>query len=300
MKEKILIVDDHKNNIRLLEDILQDEGYETYVAYDGEEALKQTFEILPDLILLDIMMPKLDGYSVCENLQNSSETEDIPIIMVTARVESIALKKALEVGAYDYIKKPIDDIEVLARVASALKHRNNLLYLKNKSEKDGLTGVCNHSATKDIIEKELKNEDKSMLSFVMLDIDDFKNINDKYGHIVGDSILKELATVISGVVNTKAHLGRYGGDEFYVIASVNNDTESQQLCDEIRDSVESHEFKIPKGNLSLTISLGYRCVPKKEVCTKCIIAEADKALYQAKNAGKNKVVVFDTVVDTID
>lgn len=292
MNERILIVDDHKNNIRLLEDILQDEGYETYRAYDGEEAIKKAFNIQPDLVLLDIMMPKLDGYSVCETLQKSSETVGIPIIMVTARVESRALKKALEVGAYDYIKKPIDDIEVLARVASALKHRKHLITLKNRSFKDGLTGVCNHSACQEIIDKELKNTSKKMLSFVMLDIDHFKHINDKYGHIAGDAILKELAIVVSTVVKGRARLGRYGGDEFYVISSVNDISETQQLCDEILKSVENHVFSIPNDQLNLTVSIGYRCNPKEQVSTNCIIADADKALYQAKEEGKNKVVSY--------
>ncbi|HBF36334.1 MAG TPA: diguanylate cyclase response regulator, partial [Firmicutes bacterium] len=195
MMKKVFVVDDNKKNIRLLQEILEDNSFEVYPFESGLSVVDKAKEIKPDIILLDIMMPEMDGFVVCQNLKREPETKDIPVIMVTAKAEGADVKKALENGAFDYIKKPIDEVETLARIQAALHFKEEQDQLKERAMKDSMTGLYNHALLVDLSKKEYVKAERSgvPLSFAMLDIDFFKAVNDIYGHKAGDSVLQEIA-----------------------------------------------------------------------------------------------------------
>lgn len=217
--KKVLVVDDHKLNVKLLTDILEDEDFIVYSTDNGLSVLEMTLKFLPDVILLDIMMPGLDGFEVCKLLKENDEVNDIPIIMVTAKAEGIDVKKALEYGAFDYIKKPIDEIEVIARIQSALRFKQSQDLLKELAMKDRLTGLYNHALLVELFEKELAKQQRNDgdIAFVMIDVDHFKRINDTYGHTSGNIVLKELASILKNSVRKGDIVSRYGGEEFGLV-----------------------------------------------------------------------------------
>jgi two-component system cell cycle response regulator len=198
MNEKILVIDDTKLNISILTDILENESFTVFSADNGLPVLEMAHRLQPDVILLDIIMPVIDGFEVCKLLKSDHELKDIPVIMVTARTEGNDIKNALEIGAFDYIKKPFDEIEVIARIHSALRLKKLQDKLKDLAMKGALTGLYNYALLLELFEKEIAKQERISrdISFVMLDIDYFKKINDTYGHTPGNIILKELSNIL--------------------------------------------------------------------------------------------------------
>ena len=294
MKQKILIVDDNVKNIRLLKEILEDEDYIVASAENGLSVLDMAHSIRPDVILLDIMMPGMDGFEVCEELKKDSEVKDIPVIMVTAKTDASDLKKALGLGAFDYIKKPIDEIEVIARVQSALRFKKNQDQLNEMASKDRLTGLYNHALLIELFEKELEKQKRSGgdVSFVMIDIDFFKKVNDTYGHASGDIVLKELSSVLMKSVRIGDIVGRYGGEEFSIILPEINSDNAYRLCERIRKTVEEYGFNIGLHSINITISMGIYSKRNNDTNkSQEMIKYADEALYNAKKNGRNRVAM---------
>lgn len=292
MITKILVVDDNLNNVRLLTDILEDENFTVYTADNGAAVLAMVHKLKPDVILLDIMMPGLDGFEVCKLLKNDFDSKDIPVIMVTAKTEGIDIKKSLEMGAFDYIKKPIDEIEVIARVQSAIWFKQTQDKLKEMAMKDGLTGLYNHALLIELFEKEIDKQQRNngSISFAMIDIDDFKKINDTYGHISGDTVLKELSNILMSSVRGGDIVGRYGGEEFSIVFPGIDEQNAFQLCERIRKEVEDFNFEIGIETVKITISIGINFNELKGIINKReIIQKADEALYRAKHNGRNRV-----------
>ena len=292
MITKILVVDDNLNNVRLLTDILEDENFTVYTADNGAAVLAMVHKLKPDVILLDIMMPGLDGFEVCKLLKNDFDSKDIPVIMVTAKTEGIDIKKSLEMGAFDYIKKPIDEIEVIARVRSAIWFKQTQDKLKEMAMKDGLTGLYNHALLIELFEKEIDKQQRNngSISFAMIDIDDFKKINDTYGHISGDTVLKELSNILMNSVRGGDIVGRYGGEEFSIVFPGIDEQNAFQLCERIRKEVEDFNFEIGIETVKITISIGINFNELKGIINKReIIQKADEALYRAKHNGRNRV-----------
>ncbi len=292
MKERVLIADDNQNNLKLIKEILEDEGYTTMTASDGSTAMQMVQEFKPHVLLLDIMMPDMDGFQVCEALKKEPETKDIPIIMVTAKTGGCDLKRAFELGAFDYIKKPIDEMEVIARVQSALKFKEREDRLREMATTDGLTGLYNHALIVELFEKEVSKQERknSDLSFVMLDIDYFKKVNDNYGHITGDFILKELADILKCLVRCGDLVGRYGGEEFSLILPDAGEENALALCERIREKVAAHLFTVGSQTLSITVSMGVYCkTGGDKTPSQDILRLADEALYRAKQNGRNRV-----------
>ncbi len=294
--KKVLIIDDNLNNIRLLTTILEDEGYSVIGIHSSTEAITVVRLQKPDLILLDIMMPGVDGFEICRLLKSEYELMDIPVIMVTAKIEGIDIKRALELGAYDYIKKPIDNIEVAARVKSALNFREQQKRLEEMAMRDSLTGLYNHVLLMELFEKEISKHERDSfcISYAMLDIDFFKKINDSYGHQTGDEILKQLSKLLNESIRKGDILGRYGGEEFGLVLIRTNEDNAYEICEKLRTLVESYKFTTHKGDLNITVSMG--------ICTKGeesslsrpeMIKLADEALYLAKKSGRNRVELFD-------
>jgi diguanylate cyclase (GGDEF)-like protein len=295
MGVKILAVDDSRLNVRLLKDILEAEGYSVYTTTNSLEVVQMVSEIKPDVILLDIVMPGMDGFEVCSLLKKNYETMDIPIIMVTARTDGMDIKKSLELGAFDYIKKPIDEIEVIARVQSALRFKDYQDKLKEMAMKDSLTGIYNHALLVDLLEKEfLKQKRKNgNLCFVMIDIDHFKNINDNYGHMAGDKVLQELSQMLCNLVRGSDIVGRYGGEEFGIILPEISQNDAFHLCDRLRTSVEKNRFQLTDKAVNITISVGASIYNvNSDVNYSEIIKNADQALYSAKAEGRNRVKFY--------
>lgn len=292
MITKILVVDDNLNNVRLLTDILEDENFTVYTADNGAAVLAMVHKLKPDVILLDIMMPGLDGFEVCKLLKNDFDSKDIPVIMVTAKTEGIDIKKSLEMGAFDYIKKPIDEIEVIARVQSAIRFKQTQDKLKEMAMKDGLTGLYNHALLIELFEKEIDKQQRNngSISFAMIDIDNFKKINDTYGHISGDTVLKELSNILMSSVRGGDIVGRYGGEEFSIVFPGIDEQNAFQLCERIRKEVEDFNFEIGIETVKITISIGINFNELKGIINKReIIQKADEALYRAKHNGRNRM-----------
>lgn len=297
MCQKILVVDDNKNNVRLLKDILEDENYNVSSVDNGLDVFETVLKVKPDAILLDIMMPGMDGFGVCKILHDNSETKDIPVIMVTAKTESESLKSALESGAIDYIKKPIDEVEVIARVQSALRLKQHQDKLAEMASKDGLTGLFNHNVLIELLKKELHNQERngSNISFVMIDIDHFKNINDNYGHTAGDMVLKELSKILLSTSRSGDIIGRYGGEEFGIVLSETSSESGFSICKRFRKNVESHEFNFEGQKIKITVSLGIcNKSSQNKIGSRELITKADEALYQAKRNGRNRIEIVST------
>lgn len=295
MGAKVLVVDDNHLNVRLLVDILEDEGFEVISTYEALNVLRIAHEENPDIILLDIMMPEMDGFQVCRLLKKDYETKDIPVIMVTAKMQSSDLKQALEAGAVDYIRKPIDEIEVVARVKAALRVKRQQDELKEMAMKDGLTGIYNHSLLMEFLRKEYNKHIRSMedFCFVMLDIDHFKKVNDTYGHTAGDFVLKELSGVLLKELRKSDIVGRYGGEEFGIILPGANEADALKICERIRSRIEEHEFRLGDDVIRITVSIGIFCKKPNTVEAAPEIAKnADAALYMAKSNGRNRVELF--------
>ncbi|MCD4670106.1 MAG: diguanylate cyclase [Actinomycetia bacterium] len=296
-KEKqplVLIVDDIAENLQLLGNILKKENYNIAAANNGKQAVAIASDINPDLILLDIMMPEMDGFEVCSKLKNIPETKNIPIIFLTAKVETEDIIKGFKAKAVDYVTKPFNSYELLARVKThlELKISKNLLEDKNKLLKtlsitDGLTGLHNHRYIVDALSQRISESRRygQPLSIGMFDIDYFKKINDKYGHIFGDKVLIKISSVIEETIRKVDIAGRYGGEEFLIVMPCTESSGAYTTAERIRESIE--RIKWDRDGLKITISGGV-CEFKDEDSEK-LIKKADKLLYKGKKSGRNRI-----------
>jgi diguanylate cyclase (GGDEF)-like protein len=289
--QKILIVDDILKNIQIVMEVLENKGYKLSFAKTPQEAIKraQTNDI--DLILLDIMMPNINGYEVCKILKSFDETKDIPIIFITAKTDAEDIVRGFEAGGVDYITKPFNSSELLARVQTHLELKASRDYWKKRSMLDGLTSLYNHTYINQHLFRQIKHSQatEESLSVIMVDIDYFKKINDTYGHQIGDKVIVKIASTLENTVSKlnieNAIAGRYGGEEFTIIIPTYNKEQATDLAEELRKKIEALEWNIDE--LKLTISCGvkeYAGETSNEV-----LKEADLLLYKAKHNGRNRV-----------
>jgi len=290
----ILIVDDTVKNLQVLGSILREENYKIAVATNGNQAISIANDTNPDLILLDVMMPELDGFETCKKLKSINETRKIPVIFLTAKVETEDIIEGFKAGAVDYITKPFNSYELKARVKThvELKISKDLLLQKNEILKklsitDGLTGLFNHRYITDALSRliEENNRYKEPLSISMLDIDNFKKSNDEYGHLFGDEVLVRTANSIESCLRKTDLVGRYGGEEFLVLFAHTNLKGAVESVERIIKSVEN--LKWENKNIIVTISAGV--CEKKDENTSALLKKADDLLYTAKQKGKNRV-----------
>ena len=293
---RILIVDDERYNIKVLTDLLR-ENHKIMAAKTGEQALNAAQgPNPPDLILLDIMMPGLDGYEVCKRLKADSRTMHIPVIFVTALDALDDEAKGFEIGAVDYITKPFKPVIVKARVRTHIQLKRKTDLLDRMALLDGLTGIPNRRNFDVTFEKEIRRaaRSKSFLSLILMDIDFFKKYNDHYGHVAGDSCLRQVAKAVEGVKKRGSDFAaRYGGEEFVMILPGSDMEGAMQLAEDVRCAVAALNIQHTTSDVAeyVSLSLGVATIlPNQKMLLVDLIKAADKALYQAKANGRNCVI----------
>ncbi len=304
MKHSILIIDDSPSIRENIKATLKREGLfdEYFEAPNGAQGFKLLVEKGADVVLCDLMMPELDGFKFLELKRAKPELAGIPVIMLTAEGESNKKVKGLEIGASDYIVKPFHEGELLARVRvhlhiktlqDELKGANTRL--KQLSITDSLTGIYNRRYFMENLEKEFIRCERygGMFSLVLMDIDHFKNINDTYGHILGDHALKDVCAVASKSLRSSDVLARFGGEEFVLLLPNTDTGGAAAIAERIRGLIEKHTVTWGKDSVKLTLSAGVSTFPHKDAQSPdSLMKLADKALYSAKSDGRNKVAVF--------
>jgi diguanylate cyclase (GGDEF)-like protein len=308
---RILIVDDHDDNVELLRMRLEAWGYRTASERDGEAALAAVEAEPPDLVLLDVMMPKVDGFEVARRVKANRALPFIPIIMQTALDSTDDKVNGLEAGADDYITKPIDFAELKARIKSmlrikglqeALEERERELLevnerLRHMSQTDGLTGLDNRRHIEERLREMWEHGQRlhEPVACVMADLDKFKSVNDTYGHQAGDAVLKQLAQILKREAREIDRVGRYGGEEFMLLLPGTVLDAAVTFAERVRKEVEGHTFTFEGGSVRRTASFGVSAWPHPRI-TDCeaLVRAADDALYVAKESGRNRVVRFDS------
>ncbi|MFO8057009.1 MAG: diguanylate cyclase [bacterium] len=305
MKNAVLIIDDDDNIRREVRSRLQEAGLfeQYYEAADGIDGFKILLNKSVDLVLCDVVMPGIDGFKFLSMKTARTEFDDIPVIMLTGE-DDVKLKiKALEQGASDYITKPFHPGELIARVRvhHDIKRLQEELRISNRrleelSNTDDLTKLYNRRYFMELMELEFQRAQRyeSSLSFVMIDIDNFKSFNDNYGHLLGDRILYEVAQLLRETLRVHDIVGRYGGEEFGLLMPATDDKGALVVAERYRKRVEEFVLFEADKELRITISLGVASSPHPEIKTvDDLIRLADNALYKAKSNGRNRVEVVD-------
>lgn len=298
-KPIVLIVDDVPMNIKILGDALKTD-YTVRFATDGAKALDIAASASPpDVILLDIIMPGMDGYEVCRALKAEKETRNIPVIFITAMTQEEDETKGLELGAVDYITKPFSIPIVKVRVKTHLELKRHRDLLEQLSMLDGLTGIPNRRRFDECFDMEWKRAERVgiFLSLIMIDIDFFKPYNDYYGHQQGDECLKQIAHALAGSIKRASDcVARYGGEEFVCILPDTDIHGAMQVGEAMRERIESLHIPHERSTVAnhVTISAGASSlIPTREKSRFGLLEAADKNLYLAKAEGRNRIKSLD-------
>jgi diguanylate cyclase (GGDEF)-like protein len=295
---RILIADDETVSRRLLEKTLERAGYEVTAVSDGRRAAEELCHPEgPRLALLDWVMPQLDGPGVCRAVRRKRSQRHVYLILLTSKSSKGDIVEGLESGADDYLIKPFDPGELKARLHTGqriLELEDNLLKaredMRYKATHDSLTSLLNRGTVLELLASELtrKRRNKGSTAIVMGDIDRFKQVNDTYGHIVGDDVLREVGRRLLASVRSYDFVGRYGGDEFLVVLNNCCPGNAKERAEEIRKAIADTPVHTAQGSIPITMSIGVFASysadarPLEEV-----MSEVDGALYAAKTAGRN-------------
>jgi diguanylate cyclase (GGDEF)-like protein len=305
----ILVVDDKANNRLLLNTYLVSAGYQVQLAHSGEEALNIIVENAPHLIVLDVLLPKMNGYEVCRTVKISDKFRFIPVILVTALHGEEEREKGIESGADDFIGRPINKLELLTRVKSLLRIKRlhedleqkilelerAKLQLQQLAITDGLTGLYNYQYFKHKLQIEVARSIRHNLpvSLLMMDIDFFKMYNDHFGHPLGDRILRRFSNLLFEHIRQIDILARYGGEEFALILPGTSKENANFVAEKLRMLIEKSYFplseKLPFGRV--TMSVGVSCFPTDAKNENDLVHLADQALYKAKKEGRNRTIL---------
>lgn len=293
-RPKLLLVDDQMVNIRLLYDLFKDE-YEVYMAGTGEEAIAQCQTLMPDLVLLDVVMPGMGGHEVCRQLQANVLTQHVPIIFLTSKDHDADEVLGLELGAVDFINKPIKPFQVKARVRVHLALKVQADLLRSVALVDGLTGVANRRKFDETLEVVWLQAIRSRLpiSMLMVDVDFFKRYNDHYGHQLGDTCLRAIAQCLQTTIKRPYDLvARYGGEEFVCLLPETDANGAVQLAQQMCAAVGHINLPHAHSDVAdhVTISIGSATAQAhRNLEAATVLACADQQLYQAKLSGRNQV-----------
>ncbi|MFH1378687.1 MAG: diguanylate cyclase [bacterium] len=290
---EILIVDDDIDFQDIIGMALKEKGYIVSHAYNAGEAEFILAKNKVDLILLDLMLPDLDGFTACRTLQTIHPEKFIPIIMISAKADIQSKVQCLEEGAVDFLTKPFSVNELHARVKSMLRIKDLQDQLKALAITDELTGLYNRRFFQEWLNLEFKRtlRYKTSLSCLMIDIDYFKNINDTYGHAMGDFVLREISLIIKNNTRGTDIAARYGGEEFMLLLPRTDKPLAMGLAERIRASIEAANFTKDDISTNATVSIGIASSVRGNLEDKEQLIEfADKALYDAKRHGRNRVI----------
>jgi two-component system cell cycle response regulator len=289
----ILVADDDAVSRRLLQATLERWGYEVVVAEDGARAWEiLQEEAAPQLAILDWMMPGLDGLQICRKVRSLGEQHYVYLLLLTAKSEKEDLVKGLDAGADDFLTKPCDAQELRARLRAGIRILELQETLRVEATHDALTGLWNRGATFDLLRRELSRgeRDGKSLTVVMADVDHFKHVNDTYGHLAGDVVLREVARRLSSAVRSYDVIGRVGGEEFLVVLPGCALADAVDQAERLRACIQREPAETPDGPIPVTLSLGVAVKPEEaSVGPDSLLRAADAALYRAKRGGRNRV-----------
>lgn len=300
----ILIIDDSRLIREMLKDTLETAGYRLIEAENGREGIAQACRHRPDLIIIDVVMPQMDGIDTSRILTRTPETAGIPIIILTVRASTADIKAGLEAGAVDYITKPFNDMELLARVNSAVRIKEFTdqikslkLRFKEITSTDDLTGLKNAVYFWDYLDRMVKKSIKKggPLSLVIVDLDNFKTVNDSFGHMFGDEVLKEAAQILKNTLGKRGLIARYGGEEFVVVLPNTDEDRAFVVAERMRRALGEREFSRDDKTFFISTSCGVATMilsPHDERNEPISLFErADRALYEAKARGRGMSMI---------
>ena len=296
---KILIADDDEISLRMMGMMLRKMGYEVVAVGNGRDALDKLLNPNgPRLALLDWMMPEIDGPQVCRSLRAAYEHQYVFVILLTSNDTREDLVEGLDAGADEYLTKPCNSAELKARLLTGdriLQLEDKLVAAREemrfKATHDALTSLWNRGKILEALDDALRHVES--MAVLMCDIDHFKAINDQHGHLVGDAVLRELASRMRGAIRANDLIGRYGGEEFLVVLNGCDASRMPERAEKLRKAISEGSFHSDAGEISLTISIGAVAVERKDSTTsvETILNLADAALYQAKEEGRDRVVI---------
>jgi two-component system, cell cycle response regulator len=296
---KVLVVEDERDIREIVTRLVSGMGYEVAVAMDGIGAMQCLQEQRPDIVLLDIMMPEMDGFEFCRQVQADVSFHDLHIIITSAKDAPQDKVKGLELGAADYLTKPFSLTELKARIQVGerlVRYRKMLqeqqARLEHLAREDELTGLCNRRYFEECAAEEWlrANRYDRPLAIVLGDVDNFKRVNDRYGHGTGDVVLKQVAQLQLQHCRNSDTVARYGGEEFGILLSETKLEEAQHVAERLREEVGNLKFTHSSGTFGVTISYGVAAFQDGEPRALAeLIEQADKGLYEAKRKGRNRV-----------
>jgi len=302
---QVAVVDDDPAIRRLVRLLLKRSGYESFDFGTGTEARDQLPTLKWDLAILDRRLPDMDGVVLCQELKALPEIRNRYIIMLTGEDDQEDKVQGLDLGADDYITKPFQYPELMARIRAAKRIvdlQKELLETNRRLEllsiTDGLTKLFNHRHLQDELARAFEESQRyeRPLSFVIVDLDFFKKVNDTYGHAVGDEVLKAISKIFQQSIRTTDLAARYGGEEFALMLPETKLEDAMTFAEQIRATIEASAIETAAGSISATVSIGVATVPHGKIhSAKELIVAADKALYKAKKNGRNQVQAAEPV-----
>jgi diguanylate cyclase (GGDEF)-like protein len=291
----VLVIDDDQSVHDAVDDVLLPDSVDEVVhAHAPGDGIRLAFEIRPTLVLLDINMPEIDGFKVCRALKENATTRDIPILCLTVETKADHIARALDCGAVDYVSKPFNDVELKARLRVALRAKDMIDMLREQARVDALTGLLNRAALDDALLGVASSHERNgqAACLMMMDLDHFKQINDRYGHGVGDDVLRRVGELLRKHSRPYDTVCRFGGDEFGVIFGQTEGAGALAAAQRILEALRATRVSAAGVEIGLTCSAGLVCTePTPEFFEPAdLMKAADAALYRAKNSGRDQLV----------
>src|SRR5450432_2147300 len=291
MHQQILLIDDSKPIHPLVTSLLADEPVTISSAYDGQSGIVLAASLRPDLILLDVDMPGMDGFETCRRLKADPATATLPIIFITVHGTTTELVRGLNLGANDYVTKPLKLSEMLSRVRAALRTSHLVRLLEEKALIDPLTGLGNRAMFDERFTAEVAMRVRSgnPLSCIVLDVDKFKDVNDKHGHPFGDYVLSKIGDSLLEMCRVEDVACRHGGEEFVVLLPRTSSEHAALLAERMRVAIS--EIPLVRQSETLHVTCSFGVAESVGIYDRMMLERADQALYQSKKNGRNRVSV---------